>query len=123
MLNPFGEDYTPEVIRTILRQDASVACAIVGMMIVYGLGRRWSSVRLVVAPLFVAFLPATIWILDIPFTGRFICHQWHDGRLAIWDEPIRSRHVYVLSLLIYALLLGMTVQWSRPVKPSHDAAL
>lgn len=123
MLNPFGEDYTPGVVWTLLRRDPSVACAIVGMMVVYSLGRRWPLVRLSVSPLFLAFLPATIWILDIPFTGRFICHLWHDGRLTILGAPVQSRHIDTLCLFMYAVLLGWTVQQNRPTSAPRELAL
>jgi hypothetical protein len=105
MLNRIGEDYTIPVIALWLSRDPSlpIACAIA--LAIFFAGRRFDVLRRLAAPVLFATIPLTIWIWDIPFTGRIICHSFHDGRLRIGDTPFATRWLYLLSALIYAGLL------------------
>ena len=111
MLNPFGHDYASlSVLATWLARDPSVPWAVVGSMLIYWAGLGLPILRMLAAPIFIAFLPLTIWIWDIPFTSRVICASFHDGRLALFGVPIMSRHFYLLGLVTYVVLLGA---WAR----------
>lgn len=96
MLNPFGPEYSPEVIATWLRNDPSISLAIIGALMLYALGLYLPILRLWVLAFVIAFLPLSVWIWDIPFTGRAICHLFHDGR-----TPIRTRHLYITGAVMY----------------------
>jgi hypothetical protein len=104
MLNPFGADYA---IPTWLARDPSVPWAIVSSMLIYKAGFGSQMVRTLATPIFVAFLPLTIWIWDIPFTSRVICLTFHDARLVLFGTTIMSRHFYALGLFLYFALLAL----------------
>ena len=109
MLNPFGPSYLdmPTLGRWLSR-DPSLPWAIILAALIYWQGRRSPALRTAVWPLLICFLPLTIWVWDIPFTERLICRLFHDGRLVVLGTPARSRHLYLLGLVGYALfLLGM----------------
>jgi hypothetical protein len=102
MLNPFGADYTPHVVWVWLSRDPSLPCAVVIATLVWFIGKRIAAVKILVAPVFSSFLPLSLWIWDIPFTGRFICRHFHDGRLIFpGGIPISARYFYALGLLLY----------------------
>jgi hypothetical protein len=96
MLNLIGPDYDASTIITWLDEDPSLPWAIVLTAAMSYAVTKWPAMRLPAILIWFSFLPITLWIWDIPFTGRFICHRFHDGR-----SPIHSRHLYELSLLIY----------------------
>jgi hypothetical protein len=103
MLNGFGPDYSLGVVADWLRHDPSIAWAALLMGLMHGLGRQSRSVRAFAAPLFLAGLPISIWIWDIPFTGRAVCHLGHDQRLALpLLGVVRSMHFYLLGAAIFA---------------------
>jgi hypothetical protein len=105
MLNRTGPEYDAPTIALWLSKDPSLPIAVGLAVIVYLVGRRWSLARSTVAPALIASLPLVIWIWDIPFTGRIICDSFHDGRLVIAGAVVTSGWIYLLSLLLYAMLL------------------
>lgn len=103
MLNPFGgADYFPSAIYAWLSRDPSLPWAIVAAISAYFLGKRYRTIKLLAAPIFISFLPVSLWIWDIPFTGRFICDQFHDDKLLILGNPMKTRYLYLLGVTIYA---------------------
>jgi hypothetical protein len=50
---------------------------------------------------FLAFLPLTVWLWDIPFTGRFVHRTMHDGRWQVGGVVVHTHHVYVLCALLF----------------------
>ena len=116
MLNSFrprGEqatDYTLEAMRLWLSSDPSLYLAVVTAVLVWFAGRRLQFVRVLAAPFWVSFLPFSIWIWDIPGSGRLICKLCHDGRviLPVLDLTVRTRHLYLVGILAYGVLSGLT---------------
>ena len=111
MLNHFNAtDYNLEGLRLWLSGDPSLYVALVAAVLVWLVGRRWEVVRLLAAPLFVSFIPLSLWIWDIPGSGRLICRLCHDGRvvLPVLDHTVRSRDLYLVGIAAYVLLLGLT---------------
>lgn len=131
MLNSFrpgGEqatDYTLEALRLWLSGDPSLYVAVVAAVLVWFVGRQWEIVRLLAAPFWVSFVPLSLWIWDIPGSGRLICRLCHDGRvvLPVLDHTVRSRDLYLVGMLAYAVLLGLTLlAWRRfPSQASASA--
>ena len=106
MIDNFGPEYTPTVVWKWLSRDPSLPWAIVASWVAYRMGNRSKWVRAAVAPVFVAFLPLSLWLWDIPFAGRPICNYYHDGLAILYgDSPLRSIHFYVLGACIYALIM------------------
>jgi hypothetical protein len=103
MLNYFGADYHFDVILGWLRNDPSLPLAIVVAIVVWVTGIYRPQIRVWAASFVIVFIPLSIWIWDIPFTGRVICGTFHDGRT--W---IHTRHLYLLGIVLWipvALLL------------------
>lgn len=107
MLNPFGEAYyISSVLLAWLSTDPSLPWAIVLSTFIYNTGKRYPGLKIYVAPVFIAFLPLSIWIWDIPFTGRFICDHFHDAKLTIFGKYVfQTRYLYAFGLIVYLLLL------------------
>lgn len=102
LLNPFGPDYYLPVIAAWLSRDPSLPWAIVAMVCTYFIGNTIFWVRVLVAPVFLSFLPLSIWIWDIPFSGRFICTHFHDGRVVLAQGfHLTTRYFYALGLVLY----------------------
>ena len=76
----------------------------------HALGLRLGWIPPLVKPVFVAFLPLSIWTWDL-FPSRVICKLTHDSRLVIAGHVVRSRHFFVLGALIYVALLIRS--WSK----------
>lgn len=115
MLNRFGPDYIPNVVHRWLVHDPSLWCAAGMAMLLY-----WASApraRTIIVAFLVGFLPLTVWIWDVPFLGRPICHCCHDGRLVLPVlGRIRSMHVYALSFSLFFAILAITAEvrsWRR----------
>jgi hypothetical protein len=111
MLNHFNAtDYNLEGLRLWLSGDPSLYVALVAALFVWFAGRRLDFVRLLAAPFWVSFLPFSIWIWDIPGSGRLICRLCHDGRVVVplLDLTVRTRHLYLVGMAAYAVLLGLT---------------
>ncbi|MDA2921054.1 hypothetical protein MYX76_16455 [Desulfobacterota bacterium AH_259_B03_O07] len=117
MLNPFGADYTPFVTFKWLSRDPSLPWAIVVMIIVYHIGNFNYWLRILVAPVFLSFLPLSIWIWDLPFTGRFICGHFHDDRVMIAAAlPLRSKYFYLIGFVLWLIFITYLVQKLRKVE-------
>src|SRR5438067_8967145 len=83
ILETFGNDYNLSSLRQLLLRDPSLPWAIAAMVLVYHLGLRSNFIRRAAAPAFAAFLPLSVWLWDIPFTGRVICHHLHDRHMML----------------------------------------
>ncbi|MBX9790907.1 MAG: hypothetical protein K2Y37_18470 [Pirellulales bacterium] len=123
MLNHFNAtDYNIEGLRLWLSGDPSLYVAIVAAVLVWLLGRRWEVVRLLTAPFFLSFIPLSLWIWDIPGSGRLICRLCHDGRvvLPVLDHTVRSRDLYLVGIAAYVVLLGLTLSAWRKAPSSSE---
>ena len=106
ILDRFGADYTPSVIYSWLSRDPSLPWSIIIMISSYYIGNHCNKFRILVYPAFVAFLPLSFWVWDIPFTGRYICNHFHYGRLVIFDTiPITRRYFYALGFVVWLLFV------------------
>ena len=111
MLNPFGEAYyLTSVLYAWLSRDPSLPWAITAALIVFHSGKRYSIIKLFAAPILISFLPLSLWIWDIPFTGRFICANFHDDKLLISGHPMKTRYLYFLGVIIYTLIFIKMLQ-------------
>ena len=106
MLVQFGPDYDFQTIGRWLAQDPSAPWALAISLALYGLGLSQPLVRKAAAPIWLAFLPLSIWIWDIPFTGRIIRRSFHDGRLIVGETRIMSRFFYMFGAAAYLALLS-----------------
>jgi hypothetical protein len=69
----------------------------------------------------IATIPLSLWIWDIPFTGRIICRLGHDGR-----SPVNTHDLYIFAAIAFAPIwywlwrrstlvpAGTAGAWSRP---------
>lgn len=96
MLDPFGADYYPEVVLAWLWNDPSLPLVLLVAIVVWVAGLYLVQLRLWVVAFLIAFLPLSIWIWDIPFTGRLVCHLLHDGR-----TPLHTRHLYLFGIVAW----------------------
>lgn len=100
MLNPFGEDYTLAVMRVWLSQDPSPYLGLVAALGAFFVLRRFAWLTPYALAFFFAFLPLSIWIWDIPFSGRVVCALFHDQKGPI---PIYSRYFYIFGATVFAV--------------------
>lgn len=107
MLNPLHvPDWSLDVISRWLSQDPSLPLAMATMAIVYRVGLHVGLMRALVAPGFVCSLMYSLWVWDIPFTGRGICRTIHDNRVMLWEgQPLNSRVVILASGALYLVTL------------------
>lgn len=102
MLNNFGPDYTLPVTATWLYRDPSLPWAMIVMVTTYVIGNRVSGIKHLVAPIFLSFLPLSIWLWDIPFSGRIICANFHGGQVSIAEGlTLSTKHFYALGATLY----------------------
>lgn len=104
MFQPFSTGYemTWAVVWGWLKQDPSLPWAMIAAFLVHRVGRRLRQVKILVAPVFLSFLPVSVWVWDLFFLGRPICQRFHDGRFELWEGfPIRGWHFYVLGICLY----------------------
>jgi hypothetical protein len=102
MLALFGQDYTPAVVAGWLWLDPSFACALVAIMMVYLIGGRRPWGKALVAPVFSSFLPFSLWIWDIPFSGRYVCRHFHDGRFLLFAGwSLTTGYFVAIGLTLY----------------------
>jgi hypothetical protein len=122
MLNLFGRDYYPSVIILWLSHDPSLPLAIAAMTLIYFVGRKAALVRIAIAPIFLSFLPLSIWIWDIPFTNRVVCRTFHDGHVMLGNGiHLTTRHFYLLGVLVYLGLVSfLLIRKRRPVSAHPD---
>jgi hypothetical protein len=114
MLNPFGADYTPTIVHSWLLRDPSLPWAIVLAGLAWSLGRAYSPLKYLVAPTFSAFLPLSLWLWDIPFSGRFICHHFHDNRFQLArGVPLVTKDIYAFCALLYLVYVEMLIRKHR----------
>ena len=114
MLIPFGPDYTLEVISLWLANDASLPVAILLALAGYQLGNRFRGLRMLMIPFIVAFIPVSLWVWDIPFSGRVICMTLHDHRFMLADGvPLKGRHLYLFGVLFFASSMAFRLRAGR----------
>ena len=108
MLNKIGDDYTLATIRRWLSIDPSLPLGTAIALLVLLAGLHWKSIRSFVAPAVVATIPLTLWVWDIPFTGRIICDSFHDGRLRIGDSTVvTTGWMYIASAIAYVVMMAI----------------
>lgn len=111
LLNPFGPEYNWETVSTILMRDPSLAWALLTAIVTYFAGlhaRIGRLVQLAALPVFIGFIPVSLWVWDIPFAGRPICRHWHDGKLVLpLLGTMRGTYLYVFGLAVSALLTAL----------------
>ncbi len=111
MMNPFGVDYTDwETLKMWLSQDATPSSAALACLCMFLVGRRWWWVRAMAAPIFVCGLPLSVWLWDIPGSGRWVCLNLHNNRLLLWPgQPLTTPLLTVLYLAMYIPLAAWCV--------------
>jgi len=108
MLQPFSYGYEVnwQVLWAWAAHDAALPWAMIIAFGVHRLGIRLPSIKLAVAPVFISFLPISLWVWDIFFLNRPICRHLHDGKFVLWEGvPLRGRHFYVLGACVYVAFL------------------
>ncbi|NOZ21194.1 MAG: hypothetical protein GXP25_08895 [Planctomycetes bacterium] len=113
MLQPFSYGYEVNwgVVYRWATHDAALPWAILLAIGVFRLGLRISHIKLAVAPVFISFLPISLWVWDIFFLNRPICRYLHDGKFVLWQGcPLRGRHLYVFGACIYVAFLIYLIQ-------------
>jgi hypothetical protein len=108
ILNNFGPDYTLAVIAGWLSSDPSPYLAAIGGLAVFAVTLYFPAARLAVLAFLIATIPLTIWIWDIPFTGRIVCQLGHDGR-----TMINSKDLYIFAAIFFVpIWYGLWRNWS-----------
>lgn len=117
MLQPFayGYEVTWGMIWEWITRDAALPWAVIILFGIHRLGLQVATVKLILAPLFVSFLPASLWVWDIFFLERPLCRYLHDDKFELWQGfPLRGGHFYVLGLCLYlAFLIYLSLQRLR----------
>lgn len=108
MLNPFGPDYNAETIAKWLQNDPSLAIALCITAVIWLAGVWLPPIRRWVVGFLIAFLPLSIWIWDIPFTGRHVCNLLHDER-----TPLRTRHLYLFGMVTWVPVVMLLAKFQR----------
>jgi hypothetical protein len=108
LLNEIGPDYDAATVLAWLRQDPSLYVAVVLATVIYAIGRAVPAIEAPTKAVLIAFLPLSIWIWDVPFSGRHVCELLHDGRSAI-----RTRHLYVAGIATTPFLVIMLRRSSK----------
>jgi len=122
MLNPFGGEYDLQTVGLWLSRDPSLLFAILIALLVFKLGERLAALRWVVVSFLIAFMPLALWIWDVPWSGRIICHGFHDGRVLLAEGiPLKSRHFYVLGTVLQPILLTASLRLSGLRLPAPRA--
>jgi hypothetical protein len=119
MLNPFGPDYNAATTAAWLQDDPSLAIGLCGATVIWLAGVWLPPLRMWTAGFLIAFLPLSIWIWDIPFTGRLVCNLLHDEK-----TPLRTRHLYLfgaVACIPVVALLGrfQSMGRGRPTAPKQ----
>lgn len=119
MLNKIGNDYTLATIRRWLSIDPSLPIGIAIAVLILVAGLYWKWVRTIVSPGVVATIPLTLWVWDIPFTGRIICDSFHDGRLRLGDSTVvTTGWMYMASAILYLILMLYRDRRSSAINPA-----
>jgi len=96
MLNNFGPDYTLSVVAHWLHSDPSPYLGLLGAMGTVALAMYSPILGDAALAFAIATIPLSLWIWDIPFTGRIICRLGHDGRL-----PVNTLDLYILAAISF----------------------
>jgi hypothetical protein len=113
MLNNFGRESVATYIQWLSR-DPSLPWAILFALLTFWLGIREPRLRPLVLACLIGFAPATLWVWDLPFSGRLICHTFHDERVVLpLLGPLHSKHLYILGLVV-SLCLFVLPGWRQP---------
>ena len=116
MLNKLGPDYSLQTISKLLSRDPSLPWAIVLMTALYAVGKHLSWIKTLAAPIFFSFLPISIWVWDIPFSGRTICAHFHDGQFALTKGvALNSKHLYLWGVGAYVIFTAYLIQKRRRI--------
>lgn len=110
MINPFGQEYTRDAVRRWLAQDAAPrwGALAVALVCAAGLWLEAPAFQIAVRSIVIGFAPLSLWIWDIPGSGRWICRHFHDD---LWVlpvlGPVRTRHLYALSVALTVCVLAV----------------
>ncbi len=105
--NPFeGADRFSTNPGRLLREDPSLPWAVAAAVLTYRAGKNRRPVRRLVGPLFASTVPLSVWLWDLPFSGRVLCRTVHDGNLKVGRVKVRSAHFYPLAAGAYVALLA-----------------
>jgi len=111
ILKAFGDDYDLRTLRLLLQANPAIPWALLAVWLTYRLGqhaRVGRFVQLAAMPFFIGFIPLVLWVWDIPFAGRPICRNFHDGRLVL---PVLGTmhgiYLYGLGVALGALLTAL----------------
>jgi hypothetical protein len=80
-----------------LSMDPSPYVALICALAVFVLALYYPPLRLGILAGVIATFPLTVWIWDIPFTGRIVCSLGHDGR-----SVINSMDLYLFAVISFA---------------------
>lgn len=120
LLNPFGPE-SLSAYETWLFRDPSLGWAVVAATLIWAF-----APRSVVIWFLISFAPLTLWILDIPGSGRTICRHFHDGRLIVPVlGRVHSRDFYLLGalgMLAYPIWHPWPLHLGRRLKIDSPAA-
>lgn len=107
MLNNTGGTYRePAAVLRWLQADPSLPIAIVLCVVMFYAGQRMDWIKKALVPINLSFLPLSVWVWDLPGTGRWVCHTFHDGRLHVFGVPFSTRYLYVLGALLSLLFIA-----------------
>jgi hypothetical protein len=110
MLRPFGADYSSvEALSAWLSRDPSLSWSLAVALGTFFLGRQIPLIKILAVCMLISFMPLAIWIWDIPFTGRLICHHAHDDKLQVLGWSVTSRHFYGLGVVVFLGVFIMTL--------------
>jgi hypothetical protein len=115
ILNNFGSEYTLSVLAAWLTADPSPYIALILSLAVFAMAMYYPGLRLAVVAFLIATIPLSIWIWDIPFTGRFVCHWGHDGRSAI-----NSQDLYIFAAISFGPIWYFL--WRKSIASSQGTA-
>jgi len=105
MLAPFGDESLFTYL-TWLSRDPSLPWAIICAAVAYKAAESTPWLKGLVPPFLIGFAPLSIWIWDIPMSGRMICRSFHDNKLILpLLGPLHSRHLYLLGTIVWLGIL------------------
>jgi len=105
MLNNFGADYTLRVVANWLHSDASPYLGLLGAISTFAL----PIFEIAALAFAIVTIPLSLWIWDIPFTGRLICRLGHDGRLTL-----NTFDLYILAAISFGPIMYWLWRRSTP---------
>jgi hypothetical protein len=112
MLQYFGPEWDFATFAYWLWTDPSPWVAALGVMALRWGSERFPAIRSFAGRFFVSFLPLSLWIWDIPGTGRAICAHFHDGKVEFAvGVPLRALHLYLVCSLIF--VAWSVIDWRR----------